>query len=98
MLRNAMLHGLSLFSPSQYGPISVNLTPVIIRVLVALCSLISLLMIYLLTVSVTSKGDEESLFLILHHFISSVLMLTFGISITQVNIAVPPSHTVVLLG
>ena len=37
-------------------------------------------------------------FLILHHIISIMLMLTFGIFITQVNTAVPPTHAVVLAG
>ena len=61
MLKNAMLHnGLSLFSPSQYGPISANLTLVIIRTLVTLCSLILLLMLYLLTISIIGslRSDE----------------------------------------
>ena len=59
MLKNAMLHNwLSSLSPGQYGPISINLTLVIIRTLVTLCSLILLLMVYLVTASVIGIGDE----------------------------------------
>ena len=99
MLRNALLHNLSLnmVNPSQYDPKSTNLTSVIIRTLVSLSSLILLVILYLLKLG----GNIATLLissLILHHLISSVLMLTFRISITQVKTTIPPSHVVVLSG
>ena len=97
MLRNAIsLDCILLATSSQYDPIKANLKLVIIRTLVSMPPLILLVMLNKLVPCVLiSRGKEGSSFLLLHHLISTVLMLTVTF-ITQVNIAVPPIHPVVL--
>ena len=96
MLRNATsLNCVPLAIPSQYGPIKADLKPLIIRTVDSVPPLILLVMLNVLVPCVLIRRLE---LLIVHHFIFSLLMITFWNLILQKNIAVPPTHPVTLWG